>query len=248
MFDMARGKGKKGPLEGLVNYLGWSLSTRGATRMLLAVSVVLILVAVMPLWIRRAWVQIVSELVGEESISESLASLVGTGVLMSAGVGLMLMVIGARIITKARAKSTAERASLETKTIEEKVASVQAAMRDTVSGASDQLVDVANLLERQASNMRTVLDELEEEFRARIDTLNALAREAEEAEARADQARALADISEPSRAAVDALIDSRLAQRFRGERKSQIITGIVFLILGALLSIPIGIWLASFPG
>jgi hypothetical protein len=79
MFIMARGKKKKGPLEGLVNYLGSSLSKHGATRILLAVSVALILVAVMPLWIRRAWVQIVSELVGEKTSSESLASLVGTG-------------------------------------------------------------------------------------------------------------------------------------------------------------------------
>jgi hypothetical protein len=52
-------------------------------------------------------------------------------------------------------------------------------------------------------------------------------------------------MSETSRAAVDALIDNRLGERLRGERKTQVIVGIVTLVLGALLSIPIGIWLAS---
>jgi ElaB/YqjD/DUF883 family membrane-anchored ribosome-binding protein len=131
--------------------------------------------------------------------------------------------------------------------VEQKVIDVQASMNDTIEEVSRLLNRASALMAEQQRRIRGTVDDLTEEFEARISALNDLAEQAAQAERRADEARALAELSEPSRAAVDDLIDRRLSQHLRNERRGSLLWGFVFTIVGALLGIPATLLISNWP-
>ncbi|MEU6247548.1 hypothetical protein [Glycomyces sp. NPDC047010] len=182
--------------------------------------------------------------IGDASRSYAVELLLG---LSSATLAVWLVAVGVRSIIAWRSPTEALGENNLEVPLEQRVSEAQDSMRRTVSEVSALLDRAALLMIAEQERVRQMVVELTEEFKARIETLDDLAARAEQAERRADEARALADISEPSRAAVDDLIDRRLSEHLKGERRGSLVWGFVFTILGALLGIPATLLIANWP-